>query len=447
MCEVAGEKEQEEFMIFKKQNVIIGFILCLISGNLFQASSAQIAKEIETYFEELKSDIEGLAAADEMLKRKISMADKPIAKLMKNRREIVSIIRTNSRGLVVNEKHVDKGPGKQFRNLSRQRWFRVTRRLECYYSLITSAGSEQLFWCVPIKVKQRSGRFRSGGAIIAKIDVKEALRNAARKIDRPFIIYREDEKLFSHDWKKSETGAKREELTINGLDELEAAGLKGGKKAAKKKPQAEAAQKPAAAPAKAVSSQKPVKQERKVPVALIILLITIGALFLAAAVTFKVISGRRHAALVENIDKESSPFEYSETVMLDRSKLFPAGGGNTGTDGTSPPEGAIKRFKGKPKGTAPAPPDEAKANVDAETNQKLNAILSERTKQIRKQVHAEVRFAFLKNMKEYSVSLGRQIQYLNQYAAAGGPRSHDEMVMLQDIIGKLQQIQNSIEGR
>ncbi len=443
-------------------------MLGLACAGAVLADAAATAKGIEAYLAELEADIVELSAAREMLVRNTGMADRPIEKLMKRRTEISTILRTNSRGLVVNEMHAERSAGKKFRDLSNQKWFKETSDLRRYYgSTISSGGRYSMFWCIPIRVALQSGTYRSGGAIVARIDMRGAFESAAKRAKDPFVVLDGRQRVYSSSWKNAYEVASRHPLTVKGLDNL-VVGSRADEEP-KQEPAAEAGP-PAGGPEAAATAQADsslrvhavapaetvTKRQGKLPIGLIILFVVVGIFLALAAALFQRMNKKRHDALMHTIDRESSPFEYGETVVMDRTKLMQmAGPGEAAPqeEGVrrqyipASPQAGPQRPRDPFKETRIMSLDEMKAEVEADINQKLNSVLVERTKQIRKEVYGEVRLAFLQNMKGYSVAIGQQSEKLSRFIQAGGARGPRETQALQHILAELQKIRNSIEGR
>jgi hypothetical protein len=313
----------------------------------------------------------------------------------------------------------------------------------------------------------RSGSYRSGGAIVAKIDMRGAFDAAAKHVKDPFMVLDGKQRVYSSSWKSTYGIASKHPVTVKGVDNLmvgsradeepkqepvaEARPPAGGPEAAPRVQADTSLRVHAVAPAETVT-----KRQGKLPLGLIILFVVVGIFLALAAALFQRMNKKRHDALMHTIDRESSPFEYGETVVMDRTKLMQMAG-----PGEAEPqeEGVRRQYIPASPQAGPLRPrdpfketrimslDEMKAEVEADINQKLNSVLVERTKQIRKEAYGEVRLAFLQNMKGYSVAVGQQIEKLDRFIQAGGARGPRETQALQQILAELQKIQNSIEGR
>jgi len=414
---------------------------CLISAADGRSDTRTVAQGIDDYFAGLETEIVECAGRPEMLARKTSLAQQHIRKLIKNRPEIVSVLQINARGLVLNEEVRDGNPGRKFRDLSNQKWFRQVGRMEPYYgSIVTTTGERFLFWVIPVPTTSRSGSPLSpAGALVVRIDAREGLRNAAKQVKEPFLVLQDKARMFSNEWKSSYNAGPTYPLNLKGMENVVVV-----VEAEKAAPPRTVQQPSAALPAP--TAEAPAGKSNLLLIIIVALLI-VGIAAAGIAGWLQISSRKRHAALMAKIDKEQSPFEYGETVVMDRNKLMqaagreaPAGAGGAASGGAPMPRDGFRE-------TRIMSLEQMRAEVESDINQKLNTVLAERTKQIRREAYGEARLAFLQNMKSYSMAIGRQIDNLGQFIAAGGARGPREAQILQTILVELQRVQDAIEGR
>ena len=86
------------------------------------ADSGKTVKDIEAYFSDLDSALSSLG--QKVAVSSVKQAKEPMEKILQDYPGIAALIRSNSRGKVVNEAVREGKPGKPDRNLSRQKWFR-----------------------------------------------------------------------------------------------------------------------------------------------------------------------------------------------------------------------------------------------------------------------------------------------------------------------------------
>ncbi len=278
-------------------------LFSLFSAAIVFADSRQVVTDIETYFSDLDSALSTFG--QEVSRYGARRAKEPLEKMLQDYPGIEFLIWVNSKGVVVNEAVREGKPGKPHRNLSRQKWYEKIKSLKPYYSsLRTRKGDHQLFWCKPIRIT-KSGRDRSGGAIVARIDLKRSLNTVAKKIGTPFRVLQERQPLFSHSWQTSYDST-AVPLTIKGISDIQV-------NVKKEKPVLEAT--PPETGKKEAFSFSP---------KLIILFVSIGiAIFILLGI-IKVVVKMKHKALIRRIEGEEpfvepgQPFdEQKENELLD----------------------------------------------------------------------------------------------------------------------------------
>jgi len=261
-------------------------LLSLFSAAIVFADSRQVVTDIETYFSDIDSALSTFGI--EVSRYGARRAKEPLEKMLQDYPGIEFILWVNSKGVVVNEAVREGKPGKPHRNLSRQKWYEKIKSITPYYSsLKTRNGYHQLFWCKPIRIT-KSGRDRSGGAIVARIDLKRCLNTVAKKIGTPFRVLQEKQPLFSHSWKMSYDST-AVSLTIKGISNIQI-------NVKKEKPVLEAAPSESGKEEAFFFSPKLIIVFVSIVIALVILLSII-----------KVVVTMRHKALIRRIEGEE-PF-------------------------------------------------------------------------------------------------------------------------------------------
>ncbi len=206
-------------------------LLSLFSAAIVFADSSRVANDLETYLDSRKvvkdleiyfSDLDSaLSTFGQGVSRYSAKRVKgPLEKMLQDYPGIEILIWANSKGIVVNEAVREGKPGKPHRNLSRQKWFEKIKNLKPYYSSFkTRKGDHQLFWCKPIRIT-KSGRDRSGGAIVARIDLKRSFDTVAKKTGKPFRVLQKGQPIFSHSWDMSYDST-AVPLTIEGILDIQ----------------------------------------------------------------------------------------------------------------------------------------------------------------------------------------------------------------------------------
>lgn len=186
-------------------------------------SEADLAppKVVSAHFDSLESLLAEIAADAKTRSSNLRTTSAYFQSLMDTYPEFHDLLRINSKGTVTNEVARDGKKGRKFRSVARQSWFtEVVQRSEPYYGKVrTRQGDYLLFWAVPMTVKTSSGSERSIGAVLAKIDLDQALRGAATRADAPLKIAFEGSGLFSANWDGATSGVTKT-IDIQGMENL-----------------------------------------------------------------------------------------------------------------------------------------------------------------------------------------------------------------------------------
>lgn len=269
-------------------NWLIFISLC--STTAFSASSNKTITAIESYFSDINSALSTLG--QDVASSNTKKAKEPMEKTLKDHPGVLTILRLNSKGKVINEAVREGKPGKPNRNLSQQRWFKKIKNLEPHYgSLKTRKGDHLLFWCIPIRIT-KSGKDRCGGAIVARIDLKRSFDAISKKMDASFRILQKGESLFSYSWDTSyDTTALA--LNIKGLTDLQIN--------VKEK---------AAAPPKTTEKKK---RSSKINIKTIILFIVIAIVLVLLWSIFNYVTKKKQEALIRRIEGEEPDIKTSKS--------------------------------------------------------------------------------------------------------------------------------------
>lgn len=154
--------------------------------------------EIVAHFDSLEQVVGQIADDERARSSNLRTTTSYFRQLMDRYPEIHDLLRINSRGKVTNELARDGKTGKRYRSVARQSWFRtVGPGMEPYYGKVKTRGGRYfLFWALPIIIDGRSG-----GAILAKLDLIECFEGAAVRVDGPFRVYYDGRRVVSHEWR------------------------------------------------------------------------------------------------------------------------------------------------------------------------------------------------------------------------------------------------------
>ncbi len=233
-------------------SVFLAAVAVLLALPAPGAAAQSPVTALVAHFDSLEHVVEQIAENERARSSNLRTTTAFFKKLMARYPEFHDLLRINSRGKVTNEQARDGKVGRRYRSVARQSWFRtVGPGKEPYYGKVrTRRGRYFLFWAVPILLDGRSG-----GAILAKLDLDECLEGAASRVGGPFRIYYDGRRVFSHEWRGVDD-AETARFDINGMEGLsvkyDAAAMQVAAAAPAKKP-APAKKKPAAAKSEAAT--------------------------------------------------------------------------------------------------------------------------------------------------------------------------------------------------
>ncbi len=449
---------------------IVFSLAILVLGGI-SGIRASVPEEISAHFASLDTALRELSEAREMRVRNISEANGPLEQYMDRYPEVIAVLRINSNGKVVNE-IVRKGrPGKKFRDVSSQSWFSTVSALEPYYGYLETRGEKMyLFWSRPIKVESGSD-YRSGGAVVAKIRLNEALNSVRDKVESAFRILVENRAQYSHDWEK---GANYEEqsLRIRGLPETTLQYVPSQRPAAASEApvtrdeeiagDVAETEKGAADAAAQKGGNAPEGRDSKGFAGLFPLLVGLIALVALIVLLVWYMTKRRKDEMIRRIEEDqrsaggSESFEYSKTVVIPKVEMNKAM--TTGEQSQAPHSASVQPQNRSAHAAMPQPaqnqtPRGGGYMTQATTNQggnpvnsdqELERILAQRTEQIQREVYDRTRKAFVDHMRHYSTAIERQMDALARVSSQAQGYEAEE---LNRIRFELSRIRDAMEGK
>lgn len=178
------------------------FYITFIVLFFFQTLTArQTSKEdIENYFSELQNTFTLIAGASSVKSTSLSRTQRYFITILKNNQTLYSLIKTNSKGVIISEVIRGKTPEKDYRNVADQPWFRtVLKKREDHYGFVKEkTGRYYLFWGKPVF----KGANRFVGAVAVKIDLWDCFHKISADVKEPFLIRLGNKSLYSHKWEK-----------------------------------------------------------------------------------------------------------------------------------------------------------------------------------------------------------------------------------------------------
>ncbi len=178
------------------------FYISLIVLFFFQPLTAnQASKEdIENYFSELQNTFTLIAGASSVKSTSLSRTERYFVAILKKNQTLYSLIKTNSKGVIISEVIRGQTPERDYRNVADQPWFRtVLKKREDHYGFVKEeTGRYYLFWGKPVF----KGANRFVGAVAVKIDLWDCFHKISADVKKPFLVRLGNKSLYSHKWKK-----------------------------------------------------------------------------------------------------------------------------------------------------------------------------------------------------------------------------------------------------
>lgn len=187
-----------------------------LAGSTGVLAAQSPVDDIEAHFDTLDAQLSKFAWRKDVIKGSLKAVDAIFERYVADHQSIVTLLRVNSKGKVINETTTNGSVGKKFRDVSRQGWFSVANGMKPYYGYVKTGDSYELFWAKPLKIKTRSGAWRAGGAMLARIDLSRSLQSIASQMTKPFAISSNGSRIF--DIGLSNGNVKELPVTIKGLD-------------------------------------------------------------------------------------------------------------------------------------------------------------------------------------------------------------------------------------
>ncbi len=457
------------------RNFIIGtLILCLYFPGV-NADVNKVKDALEDRLGSLDSELLDLSKSDAMSSRRIKDAEGPFRKAIKEYPEFQTLMRTNSKGKVVNE-IVSKGrPGRKFRDVSNQSWFGETAKMDPYYGFLKMRdGTTYLFWCKPIPVSTREGGYRFGGALVAKIELSDVFEAVAKKSGEPFKLTKENETIYSNAWKNIENAAS-ENVSIKGLDQVMLEGKKPVPQKAAVDSQAvnQAAKTASASPA---DSEKKEEKSGGFPWLPILLLVVFAGGGGYAFVTFRKAAKKRHAAILAEIEGDDQAgeeggvrnelgFDEGATVIMptprkEMQQHAAMGRAQQQSDkafhSTQSNEQTIQEEPSGPSFSGPSQEmynrirqevfQEMKGRMDEQFKKQLYQAIAAKSESLKHQIFAQAQQSFARNIQAYSSILAQQIHTLSTLASQSNIPEQSRLQALNSVINELKRIQSSMSG-
>jgi len=181
-----------------------------------RTESNSLKEEIENYFAQTKQVFDRLARSNSVRQTKLSVTDRYFIQTLKKHSTFNTLIRTNSKGVIISEVIRSEKPEREFRDVSKQKWYKICKKtLDEYTGFVKDKGRYYLFWSQPVL----KGNRRFVGAVVAKIDLWDSFYKFSMTKDESFLIRFRGRTLYKNNWKRIKTW-KEANLTIPGIEKV-----------------------------------------------------------------------------------------------------------------------------------------------------------------------------------------------------------------------------------
>jgi len=168
---------------------------------------------VQQFFDGLQGSFERVASDRTVTMVELKPTTRLFAQVISENPVLVSLVRTNSKGSVINEYVDGRGAVRAYRSLASQRWYAEMRQsLSPHKGAVSDRnGKTYLLWAQPVVLASTVGTRRFSGAIVAKVDLLSCLEAISKNSEYPFRVAVGGVGLFSHRW---ETGLEYDEAAV-----------------------------------------------------------------------------------------------------------------------------------------------------------------------------------------------------------------------------------------
>jgi hypothetical protein len=222
-CTKGGSMRQSIQRFAAMVSLGVCIILCSIFGAAADATdTTSLQTTMDSYFTALQKEFDRIAGAQAAKSTRLKSIDWHFVKSLKANQVIYSLIRTNSKGVVICEVIRGEKPERKTRSIADQRWFtEVARTFGDYYGFMKEeeTGRYYLFWSRAVMATPNRGNQKFIGAVVAKIDLWDCFHKISSGTEEPFLVRIGSLSLYNHKWDK-EIASVDDPLTIPGVDRI-----------------------------------------------------------------------------------------------------------------------------------------------------------------------------------------------------------------------------------
>lgn len=166
------------------------------------AWSAQEAEYLQKQFTEIDSALSRIPALPEARMKEVEPVNGLFRKLLARYPEVVSILRTNSKGVVVNDVERQGKADALHSNVFDSAWYAGPKKTSApwYGPLVKENRRPYLVWSRPLSVRMPIGSERFGGVVNFKIDMFACFKDFAAHANGPFEILLNKKSFYYLSW-------------------------------------------------------------------------------------------------------------------------------------------------------------------------------------------------------------------------------------------------------
>jgi hypothetical protein len=166
------------------------------------AWSAREAEYLQKQFTEIDSALSRIPGLPEARMKEVEPVNGLFRKLLARYPEVASIVRTNSKGVVVNDVERQGKADALHSNCSDSAWYAVPKKTSApwYGPLVKENRRPYLAWSRPLSVRMPIGSERFGGVVTFKIDMFACFKDFAAHANGPFEILLNKKSFYYLSW-------------------------------------------------------------------------------------------------------------------------------------------------------------------------------------------------------------------------------------------------------
>jgi hypothetical protein len=197
-----------------RAGILLALLICP------HARADELDEKCDAYFSKMFENFSAISKSTVVKKTRLTAIDRHFVNVLKRNQTFQSLIRTNSKGIIISEVTRGKTPGRNYRNIARQPWFLyIVRNTRAYHGFFEEGGRYYLFWAEPVIITTSSGKNKFNGAVAVKIDLWDSFHFLAKSVDQPFIVRMNGKSLYSNRWRQEFVPVEKK-LDIPGIDRI-----------------------------------------------------------------------------------------------------------------------------------------------------------------------------------------------------------------------------------